>query len=419
MQQPAAAAVPDNPLPAPTAAGSRFAVAAGILGWTLDAFDFFVLIFVVDLVAASLGTSKGAIIATVGLTLAMRPLGALLFGALADRYGRRRPLLAVIVFFSLIEIASGMATNYTTFCILRALYGIGMGGFWGVGASLSLESSRVRLRGLLSGMLQAGYPLGYLMAAIASRIILPLWSWRAMFWCGVIPASITLYIAYRAPESLAWRINRIGKVKDLGRIIWARRSSFLYLVITLGLMVCLAHGTQDLYPDFLKTVHGFAPGIVANLAIAYSIGGIFGTIAGGYISERFGRRRCIITALALCLLMIPGWAYSHGASVLTLSAIVMQIGVQAAWGVIPAHLNELSPREARSLFSGLVYQLGVLCASPTNSIEYALRGVIGYRGALSAFEGIALIALIGLFAFGPERKGESFVYQFAPEGSAN
>lgn len=399
----------------PQSDGRGFAVAAGILGWSLDAFDFFVLIFVVDPIASSLGTSKAAIIATVALTLAMRPIGALLFGALADRYGRRKPMLGVIVFFTVIEIGSGLATNYPVFCLLRGLYGIGMGGFWGVGASLSLESSRIRLRGLFSGMLQSGYPLGYLLAAIAARLILPFWSWRVMFWCGVLPACVTLYIAFKAPESLAWKQNRVGGLPDLLRVVWQNRPSFAYLVVTLALMVCLAHGTQDLYPDFLKTMHQFSPRTAANLAIIYSIGGIGGTVAGGHLSEWLGRRRSIIIALVICLLIIPGWAFGESAISLTISAIIMQIGVQAAWGVIPAHLNELSPGSARSLFSGLVYQLGVLCASPTNSIEYFLRGRIGYEWALSVFEGVALILLIGLFALGPERKGDSFVLRLSPE----
>lgn len=388
--------------------GRHYAIAAGILGWTLDAFDFFVLVFIVDLVAAHFAVAKSAVILTLGTTLAMRPIGAILFGMLADRYGRRKPLMGVIAFFSLVEILSGLSPNYATFLALRALYGIGMGGFWGVGASLAMEAAHSERRGLYSGILQGGYPLGYLLAAIAARIVLPIGGWRAMFWAGLLPALVTIYVAYRAPESEPWKEHRPSSVAAICKGVWEHRQSLTYLVVTLSLMVCLAHGTQDLYPDFLKS-HGFSQEMVANLAMIYSIGGIFGTVIGGYVSEHFGRRRSIITALFLCLVVIPLWAFGESALLLTVAAVLMQVGVQAAWGVIPAHLNELSPDAVRSLFSGFVYQLGVLFASPTNSIEYALRGLLGYRWALAAFEGTALFVLIILFFLGPEKKGRSFL----------
>jgi SHS family lactate transporter-like MFS transporter len=388
--------------------GNQYAIAAGILGWTLDAYNFFVLIFIVDILAVRFAVSKSAIILTLGFTLALRPVGALAFGTLADRYSRRKSLILVIICFSALGLLSGLSTNYVTFLVLRALYGIGMGGFWGVGASFTMEASTTKLRGLYSGLLQAGYPLGNLLAAIAARTLLPLWGWRAMFWSALFPALITIYAAYRAPESASWKEHHVSSLGQIFQSVWDHRRAFLYLVFTLSLMVCLAHGTQDLYPDFLKSVHNFSPNVVSNLAMIYSIGGICGTISGGHISERVGRRRGIIVALALCLLVIPAWAFGQSAVVLTIAAVLMQVGVQAAWGVIPAHLNELSPNVIRSLFAGLVYQLGVLFASPTNSIEYALRGIMGYKWAIATFEAAILVMLIFLFAFGPERKGRSF-----------
>ena len=389
--------------------GRSYAMAAGILGWTLDAFDFFVLVFVVDSVAETFAVAKSSVILTLGITLALRPVGAILFGMLADRYGRRRPLMGVVAFFSLMEVLSGLSISFPMFVVFRSLYGIGMGGFWGVGAALTMESSQTRRRGLYSGLLQGGYPLGYLVAAIAARFILPVWGWRPMFWSGVLPALVTIYVAFKAPESTSWRQHRVQSFKAIVGGLWSNRGYFVYLVLAVSLMVCLAHGTQDLYPDFLKTAHHFAPNLVANLAIIYSVGGIFGTIVGGNLSERWGRRRTMIAAFTLCILIIPVWSFGRSATVLTIAAIVMQIGVQAAWGVMPAHLNELSPDAVRSLFAGFVYQLGVLFASPTNTIEYALRGVVGYGWALSLFEGFALIALITLFALGPEKKGRSFL----------
>ena len=388
--------------------GRGYAIASGILGWTLDAFDFFVVVFLVDTLAKHFVVGKASIVLTIGATLVMRPVGALLFGMLADRYGRRKPLMAVVGYFSLIEVLSGLALNYPMFFILRMLYGIGMGGFWGVGASLTLESAPKRWRGLFSGLLQGGYPLGYLLAAVAARLVLPAWGWRAMFFAGLLPGAITMLIAYLSPESEAWKQHRVPSMAGILRVMWEHRKSFAYLVLMLTLMTCLSHGTQDLYPDFLKTAHHFSPNVVAYLAMFYNLGALLGTISVGHTSERLGRRVGIICSLSLCALVIPLWAFGHSLVVLAVGAFLMQVGVQGAWGVMPAHLNELSPDAVRSLFPGFVYQLGVLFGSPTNTIEYALRDRIGYQWALTVFEGCTIAALVLVFALGPERKGKNF-----------
>jgi SHS family lactate transporter-like MFS transporter len=388
--------------------GRGYAIASGILGWTLDAFDFFVVVFLVDTLAKHFVVGKASIVLTIGATLVMRPVGALLFGMLADRYGRRKPLMAVVGYFSLIEVLSGLALNYPMFFILRMLYGIGMGGFWGVGASLTLESAPKRWRGLFSGLLQGGYPLGYLLAAVAARLVLPAWGWRAMFFAGLLPGAITMLIAYLSPESEAWKQHRVPSMAGILRVMWEHRKSFAYLVLMLTLMTCLSHGTQDLYPDFLKTAHHFSPNVVAYLAMFYNLGALLGTISVGHTSERLGRRVGIICSLSLCALVIPLWAFGHSLVVLAVAAFLMQVGVQGAWGVMPAHLNELSPDAVRSLFPGFVYQLGVLFGSPTNTIEYALRDRIGYQWALTVFEGCTIAALVLVFALGPERKGKNF-----------
>ncbi len=392
----------------PPQKGRSYAIAAGILGWTLDAFDFFVVVFMIDILSSHFRVGKPSIILSIGATLAMRPVGALLFGMLADRYGRRKPLMAVVAYFSLIEVLSGLAPSYPIFIVLRLLYGIGMGGFWGVGASLTLESAPSRWRGLLSGLLQGGYPLGYLLAAMAARLILPAWGWRAMFWAGLLPAVITLFVAWKSSESEAWKQHQVPSMRGLIRVLWEHRGSFAYLVLTLTLMICLSHGTQDLYPDFLKTAHHVSPNVVAYLAMFYNVGALLGTISVGSISERLGRRLSIIGSLSICALVIPLWAFGHSLTVLAAGAFLMQVGVQGAWGVIPAHLNELSPDAVRSLFPGFIYQLGVLFGSPTNTVEYALRDRVGYQWALTIFEGCTILALMFVFALGPERKGRSF-----------
>ncbi len=398
--------------------GRGYAVTAGILGWTLDAFDFFVVVFLVDTLAAHFQVGKSSIILSIGATLAMRPVGALIFGTLADRYGRRKPLMAVVAYFSLIEVLSGLAPTYAIFLVLRLLYGIGMGGFWGVGASLTLESAPGRWRGLLSGLLQGGYPLGYLLAAVAARLILPAWGWRAMFWAGLVPGVITMVVAYKSPESQAWKQHQVKSVGKILRVVWDHRKSFAYLVLMLTLMICLSHGTQDLYPDFLKTAHHVSPNVVAYLAMFYNVGALLGTISVGHTSEKLGRRKSIIISLSLCALVIPLWAFGQSLTVLAIGAFLMQVGVQGAWGVIPAHLNELSPDAVRSLFPGFVYQLGVLFGSPTNTVEYALRDRIGYQWALTVFEGCTIVALMLVFALGPERKGRVFFREPSSEASA-
>ena len=317
--------------------------------------------------------------------------------------------MAVVAYFSLIELLSGLALNYPVFLVLRALYGIGMGGFWGVGASMTLESAPPQWRGLLSGLLQGGYPLGYLFAALAARLILPSGGWRPMFWAGLFPALITMIIAYKSQESEAWRQHRVSSLRAILESVWKRRANFVYLVLMMTLMTFLSHGTQDLYPDFLKSAHKIALNVVAYLAMIYNVGAILGTVSVGHISEQLGRRRSIVSSLTLCLLVIPLWAFGHSLLSLAIGAFLMQLGVQGAWGVIPAHLNEISPDAVRSLFPGLAYQLGVLFGSGTSTIEYALRDRFGYQWALTMFEVFTIVALIIVFGLGPEKRGRSFL----------
>jgi MFS transporter, SHS family, lactate transporter len=441
------------------------AVTASFLGWTLDAFDFFVVVFLVDTLAANFHVTKAMIVWTLTATLATRPLGAVIFGLLADRYGRRVPLMIDVIFFSVIELACGFAPNYATFLILRTLYGIGMGGEWGVGASLAMESAPTRWRGLLSGILQSGYSVGYLLAAVMNWILQPSpmaadWHWRAMFWVGGVPALLALYIRTKVPESEAWKQHRAPSVREVlkavagGRyglllaslvpmVLWAfsllnpglvtrliplpwivtmivlfvliflslglASRALAYLGLMMTLFMFLSHGTQDLYPDFLRTAHVFSNSTVSWVVILYNVGAIVGAIIFGHLSEQVGRRRSIGMALALSLLVIPFWAFGGSVLVLAASAFIMQVGVQGAWGIIPAHLNELSPSAARGLVPGLAYQLGILFAAPTNTIEYALRDKLGYSWALAAFEITTIVLLLIVVALGSESKGKSFV----------
>jgi SHS family lactate transporter-like MFS transporter len=385
------------------------AVTASFLGWTLDAFDFFVLVFLVDTLAAQFHVRKADIVWTLTATLAMRPVGAIVFGLLADRYGRRRPLMANVIFFSVVELLCGFAPNYTVFLILRAIYGIGMGGEWGVGASLAMEAAPGKWRGLLSGILQSGYSIGYLLAALAARFVEPNLGWRAMFWIGGAPALLALYIRTKVPESEAWKQHRAPSTAAILAVVKQHWTTAAYLVLMMTLMMFFSHGTQDLYPDFLKTAHGASSRMVSYIAILYNVGAVAGAVLFGHLSDRMGRRRSMIAAFMLSLAAIPAWAFGGPIVVIAIAAFVMQAGVQGAWGIIPAHLNELSPDQARGLLPGLAYQLGILIAAPTNSIEYALRDKFGYSWALAGFELVNIVLLVTVVALGRENKGRGFL----------
>ncbi len=256
--------------------------------------------------------------------------------------------------------------------------------------------------------MQAGYPLGYLLAAVALRTIEPRFGWQAMFLTGLGFAVLIALLTLRAPESAAWELQRLPTIAQILRTLFSHKKSFGYLLLVMCFMTCLSHGTQDLYPDFLQSVHHLSSRTISSVAILYNIGAIVGALVIGHLSERMGRRYSMMLALGLALIAIPAWAFGASVPVLIAGSILMQFGVQGTFGVIPAHLNELSPDAVRSLFPGFVYQLGVLAGSPSVGVEYALRDHFGYRWALTLFECCVIVALFFIFAFGPERRGRNF-----------
>ena len=388
--------------------GTKHAVLAGFLGWTLDAFDFFVVVFLIGALSHQFGVSKKDIVLTLTATLFMRPVGAVIFGLLADRYGRRTPLMLNVIYFSVIELLCGFAPNFTAFLILRALFGIGMGGEWGVGASLAMEAAPKRWRGVLSGILQSGYSVGYLLAALAARFVLPVWGWRPMFWLGALPAFLALYIRTKVPESEVWKQHRAASMKQVVYVVAQNWRRFAYMVVLMTFMMFLSHGTQDLYPDFLQEIHKMSDAARANLAIFYNCGAVLGALLFGHFSQVAGRRRSMMASLGMCLLVIPFWAFGSTVFVVAASAFFMQLGVQGAWGVIPVHLNELSADAARGLMPGFAYQLGILLAAPTNSVQYFLRDRFGYQWALAGFELLTISMLALLLWRGAEEHSRSF-----------
>jgi MFS transporter, SHS family, lactate transporter len=404
--------MPDNgsavtTLKAADRANQRNALIAGFLGWTLDAFDFFVLTYVLSDVARDFHRTRPDIALTLTASLAMRPVGAILFGLLADRYGRRLPLMLDVVFYSIIEVLSGFANSYRVFFFLRLLYGIGMGGEWGVGASLAMESVPARWRGVLSGLLQEGYALGNILAAVAYFTIFPRFGWRALFFVGGLPALLSLFIRAKVKESEAWHSTRTDW-ETYWAIVRRNGRRFLYLVLLMTMMNFMSHGTQDLYPTFLSKQRGYGPHATAIISIIAMIGAICGGLAFGAYSDRKGRRRAMITASLLGLAAIPLWILSPTTALLVAGGFAMQFMVQGAWGVIPAHINELSPGELRGFFPGFAYQLGVLCASTISYVE----PVLGERFSYTQSMGILAAAVLSLAALviylGPEAKGVHF-----------
>ncbi len=393
----------------------RLAASAGILGWVLDAFDFFVIVFLFDALAQHFHVSKASIVFTLTMTLAMRPVGAVLFGMLADTVGRRRPLIFCVLYFSLCTVLSGLAPNYSMFVVCRALYGIGMGGYWGIGASYAIESAPVRLRGMLSGLIQAGYPVGYLMAAVAMQTLARGLGWRAVFFVGAPVAIVIVILTLLAPESRAWTQHRPQSGGRVFASLLANRRMFAYLLLMMTVLIFLSHGSQDLYPDFLRSLPGIAAKTVLGMRpdlgipVLFNVGAIAGALLFGVLSQRTGRRKAVLLALVIALLAIPAWAF--GASLVALSAgsFLMQTGVQGAFGVIPAHLSELAPDEVRSLFAGSVYQLGVLLASPAPAVQFLLRRYMGYPWALTIFEAGLIMLMMIIIWFGPEARNRSFL----------
>jgi MFS transporter, SHS family, lactate transporter len=388
----------------------RNTFAACFLGWSLDAFDFFILTFCVTAIATQFQTKVSAVAESIFITLAFRPVGAFLFGVMADRFGRRKTLMVDIIAYSVFELASAFAPSLKVFLITRALFGIAMGGEWGVGAALAFETLPAEGRGFFSGLLQEGYAVGYLMAALVFGTAFRFVGWRGMFVIGALPAFLVIYIRSKVDESPAWLQGQVSKkVKQpLGKGVLTYLGTFLLLVLLMFAFNSFSHGTQDIYPTFLTKGHQFSPGIVMVIAVAANIGALLGGILFGTWSEKIGRRRAIVIAALLAIPVIPLWAYSHTVPMLALGGFLMQFMVQGAWGVIPAHLNELSPPKLRGTFPGFAYQLGNLLAS-RNIVIQARLVESRYRGMYPPVMAWTVILVATLVAIvtgsGRERSG--------------
>src|SRR5438067_10416636 len=391
---------------------------ACFLGWALDALDFFLVTFVLVPLGHDFGQTIPKVAFAITLTLMMRPLGAFIFGILGDKFGRRIPLMADIIFYSVMELLTAFAPNFTVFLILRALFGIGMGGEWGLGASLAMESLPTKARGLFSGILQQGYATGYLLAALVYWIVFPHFGWRGLFVAGALPGLLVVYIRARVPESPVWQRDRgHGRHPRLRLSILLRQHGvlFIYAALLMTAFNYMSHGTQDLYPTYLEEQRGFGVNAKSIISMVYATGAICGGTVLGFLSQQWGRRRVIILSALCGMLLIPLWIFAPSTALLILGGFLIQFMVQGAWGVVPVHLNELSPPQFRGTFPGLAYQLGNFAAAYAAQQQAWLaehfrlaNGEPNYALTMALVEAVVFLVIIFLAAIGREERGKEF-----------
>lgn len=399
------------PAPPATDRGSsdqNAAVAAGFLGWTLDAFDYFLLVYCLTTIGREFGRSDLEMASSITLTLALRPVGALLFGTLADRYGRRIPLMLNLTFSGIAEFATAFAPNFTTFLILRALFGIGMGGEWGTGASLTMEKVPARLRGFFGGLIMQGYSAGNILAAVSYSALIGSWGWRPLFMLGGAPALLALFVRLRVKESEVWKETKAQGWSELWVSIRSKWKLFCYIVILMTFMGMTSHGTLDMYPTFMQRYWHYDSSRRAMISAVAAMGAICGGITFAWFSDSRGRRRTIIAGLLLGTAVTPLWAFAPNAALLVTGAILIQFMIQGAWGVIPAHLAELSPDGIRGIMSGFAYQCGVLLSGSIVMVQALLAQHISYPATMAitaagVFLGSSVVVLAG-----KERRGRAF-----------
>ncbi|HTD22943.1 MAG TPA: MFS transporter [Terriglobales bacterium] len=381
----------------------RAAFLVGLVGWTLDACDFFLVVFLLTTIARDFHQSDGAIALSLTATLACRPIGGLVFGLLSDRYGRKKLLIANLVLYSLVQLLTGMSTTFVGFLLARATFGVVMGGQWGVGTSLAMEKVPLRLRGLLSGLLQQGYALGYLIAGFAYALFSGPWGWRILFVATGVPAILTaIYLAFAVRESAAWEKGRSRSWVELSQSLKANWKLFVFLVTFMLALHMSSHGTQDMYPTYLERQWGFAPWQKTILTAVAMVGAIAGGLLFGHVSDRVGRRRSIMLALGAAICLVPLWAFAPSVGLLFGGAFLLQFCVQGAWGVVPAYVAELSPASVRAFLPGFANQCGVVLASGIVYVEATFAHRLSYARAMAICAVVVFFIAILVTALGKE-----------------
>jgi len=389
----------------------RHAVIASYLCWALDAFDYFVLVFVLTDVAQAFHAGITAVALALTLTLAFRPLGAVIFGRLADRYGRRPVLMVNVALYSVFGFLTAFSPSLITFLAIRSLFGVAMGGVWGIGASLAFETIAREKRGFVSGLMQSGYATGYLAASLVFGFLYAWLGWRGLFMVGILPAFFLIfYIWSQVSEAPGWNQER-ARASSTFSVLKTHWRLALFAIVMMTAFNFFSHGTQDLYPTFLQKQHHFDHATVSTIAILYNIAAILGGLTVGSLSQRFGRRRASVVTALIAVPVAFLWAFSSTAALLALGAILMQFLVQGAWGVVPAHLNEISPAGARGTFPGTVYQLGNLIASVNAVLQTSIAERTGgnYAIALASVAIVSVLVIALFMGLGPQAQDVEMV----------
>lgn len=368
---------------------------ACIGSWMLDAFDFFILVFIFSDIATAFDAKVETVSYAVMLTLATRPIGALIFGRAAEKWGRKPVLMVNIVLFSLFELGSGLAPGLISLFVIRGFYGIAMGGVWGVASSLALETVPERSRGLVSGAFQAGYPAGYLVASVVYGVLYALIGWRGLFFIGILPVLLVVFIHFKVEESPVWLSAQKAGTRSRGLLSIIRENWHFcaYAVLLMMAFNFFSHGTQDIYPTFLKEQHGFDAHTVGFIAVCYNVSAILSGLFFGSLSQKIGRRYTMILAALASLLVVYPWAYAQGIVWITLSAVAMQFMVQGAWSVVPAYLNESAPAGSRAVLPGFVYQIGNFVAAADGPLQTSIAA--GHHGNYS-FALLSVAAVVAI-----------------------
>ncbi|GLB38825.1 putative MFS general substrate transporter [Lyophyllum shimeji] len=411
---------------------------SGWLAWTCDAIDFFAVSLSVSRLQVQFNKKTNDITTAITLTLLFRTVGAIIFGVLSDRFGRKWPLVGNLALISLLQLGGGFVQTFRQFLALRSLFGIGMGGIWGLAASTALENLPVEARGLASGVLQQGYAVGYLLAACINLRLVPETkeTWRSLFWTA---AGISMFAAgVRAllPESEVFlKAKAIEKakgtdtskktkifIKETGEMLKRHWLLCIYAVLLMTGFNFLSHGSQDLYPTYLQTSKNFSPHNATVATIIGNCGAIAGGAFAGYISQYIGRRLTIVIFVLWIGAFIPLWILPSSFGPLSAGAFFIQFGVQGAWGVIPIQLAEMSPPAFRATFPGVAYQLGNMVSSAASQIEAKggenlkttiIKGgkptvVADYATVQGILIGVVAAFVIFITIIGPEKHGSHF-----------
>jgi MFS transporter, SHS family, lactate transporter len=402
------------------------AVFAGFSSWLLDAFDYFLMTFTLTSMAREFHKTDAEMALMITMTMLCRPVGGFLFGLLADRYGRKKPLMVNMSAYALAGIMTGLAPNYTSLLVIRGIFGIVMGGTWGVGTSMAMEAAPAKRRGLLSGVLQEGYAAGNVLAAALFFFLHGL-GWRWLFILSSLPAiPLVVYIGLAVRESEVWkRVSSSAippKAQKQERAVggapggWSVQFTdiarswklFAYLLVFMTMMMFASHGTQDMYPTFLQRAWNMGPSQRSLITAISGLGAIAGGIVVGHFSDKLGRRVAIVGAFVLGILVIPLWAYAPNMWLLVAGAVLIQFAVQGAWGVIPAHLAELTPDTVRATLPGFAYQCGGVLASGIGALEALFAARTSYPTAM-ALIAVSVFVLAGtMAAVGREKRGTEF-----------